>query len=195
LHASAGEIGCLIRPPLEPPPSSFYAGLLAEIGALGWQHVAWLCPHMSAMHLRITDAAGAGTCLLSLLDLTHHHEAVRQRLRCCRRPLGQACKGPRLLWCAERQHVVKVQLPASYPRSPPLVSAEDLPEGTLRLGDWRAGASDLAAIARSCEAAIARMQDLWACLQDLDQCAQAMPLCAPPAGPLSCVTASLHSMQ
>ena len=49
---------CAARPPLEPPPSSFYAQLIRQLDALGWQRVHWLCPNLSAVHLRISDAAG-----------------------------------------------------------------------------------------------------------------------------------------
>ena len=73
--------------------------------------------------------------------------------------------------------MVKVQLPASYPHAAPLVTPEDLPEGALSL-DWRPGKSDLGGIVRAAQAAVGRLQDLWAGLEDLDRCAPG--LLAPP---------------
>ncbi|KAK9907449.1 hypothetical protein WJX75_003949 [Coccomyxa subellipsoidea] len=46
------------RPPLEPPPSSFYTGLISEIDDVGWERLDWLCLNLSALHIRICDAAG-----------------------------------------------------------------------------------------------------------------------------------------
>lgn len=52
-------MACDARPPLEAPPGCFYTRLVQELDELGWQHVHWLCCHLSAVHLRISDAAGA----------------------------------------------------------------------------------------------------------------------------------------
>jgi len=43
---------------LEQPPSTFYAGLIAEIDEMGWDRLIWLCTNLSALHVRINDAAG-----------------------------------------------------------------------------------------------------------------------------------------
>ncbi len=63
--------------------------------------------------------------------------------------------------------MVKVQLPAAYPEAAPLVSAQ-LPE-QVKLPLWQPGASSLQDLIRHHEAAIASLQDLWACLEDLDR--------------------------
>ncbi len=69
--------------------------------------------------------------------------------------------------CTGREHVVQVQLPASYPEGAPLVTA-DLPRGAVSL-DWRPGASGLCAVWDAHADAIQRLQDLFLCLDDLDR--------------------------
>ena len=68
---------------------------------------------------------------------------------------------------AGRQHDIKVQLPASYPRAAPLVQA-DLPEEAPTL-QWQPEKSSLAALLHHYEAAIEGYQELWGCLEDLDR--------------------------
>ncbi|CAL8462800.1 g2333 [Coccomyxa elongata] len=46
------------RPPLEPPSSTFYTGLISEIDEIGWDRLSWLCPNLSALHVSIADTAG-----------------------------------------------------------------------------------------------------------------------------------------
>ena len=70
---------------------------------------------------------------------------------------------------AGRQHDVKVQLPASYPQSAPLVQA-DLPEEALKL-QWQPGKSSLAVLLQHYEATVDSAQDFWDCLEDLDRSA------------------------
>ena len=68
---------------------------------------------------------------------------------------------------ADREHIVQVQLPASYPEGAPLVTA-DLPRGAVSL-DWQAGASGLRAVWDAHANAVGRLQDLFMCLDDIDR--------------------------
>ena len=72
------------------------------------------------------------------------------------------------LGCAGREHIVQVQLPASYPEGAPLVTA-DLPQGAVSL-NWQAGApGSLRGVWDAHADAIQRLQDLFLCLDDLDR--------------------------
>jgi E3 ubiquitin-protein ligase FANCL len=40
------------QPQVVLPPASFYARIVAEIEAIGWEHVAWISPQLTTLHLR-----------------------------------------------------------------------------------------------------------------------------------------------
>lgn len=82
---------------------------------------------------------------------------------------NEACEGVPCIHCAyaDREHIIQVQLPASYPEGAPLVTA-DLPQGAVSL-DWQAGASGLRRVWDAYATAIQQLQDLFLCLDDLDR--------------------------
>ncbi|CAK9223137.1 unnamed protein product [Sphagnum troendelagicum] len=46
------------QPQVVLPPASFYARIVAEIEAIGWEHVAWISPQLTTLHLCFFDVAG-----------------------------------------------------------------------------------------------------------------------------------------